>query len=459
MLKHKNAHGLVFTCSNHDAVEAYDRTLRRYVAFDRQTGAEMKAMLALDPEMPMGRLLRGCFLMLMGVGALVGKARTEADAVMREVAVLEPREALHAEALAAWTGGSLRKATSIWTSISMEWPKDVLALKLANFGAFYMGQSRMIRDVPAAALDHWQPAEYEYSYLLSLHAFGLEECGQYRLAESAGRRALDLNPNDPWAVHAVAHVLEAAGRADEGIDWVAGQAGHWGLANNFRYHIAWHQTLFHYEKGDLAGALDAYDRLVYSDQAVEYLDICNDASMLLRLEMAGADVGGRWVPVAEKVAARGLDLVMSFPDVHFLLALCSSGDKRHRGIAEALAAQMDDFAVRSACDDADAYRRVGVGLGRAILHFRDGHYGDAARLLMEVEAELPAIGGSHAQRDLFRELTAECLWREAPQSATTASYLARATYSRPADSRNWSRYIESLDGAAARDAAMQRRAR
>lgn len=445
MLKVRNAHGLVFTCSKPEAVAALDRTVRSYLAFDRATGAEMKTMLSLDSTMPMARVVRGSFLMLMGVGALVEKARAEAESVGQEVAVLEPREAMHAEALAAWTGGSLKRATALWSAIMMEWPRDILAVKLANFGSFYLGRSRQVRDGPAAVIDHWDRSELEYSYLLSLHAFGLEECGEFGHAERLVREALAINPRDPWGIHALAHVLEGTERADEGIDTVVDLQPHWAEANNFRYHVAWHLALFHFEKGDFNGALEVYDRIAHSDSATEYLDICNDVSMLARLEIAGVDVGERWNAVAEKVAARGVDLVMAFPDVHFVLALASSDNRGHRSIAEALCAQMEAFARRGDRDDAEIYRRAGAAIGRAALFYRDGRYAEAARLLIEVEPDVSIIGGSNAQRDLLCELAAECLWRDSPDGVSTATYLAARTFRRPRDVRWWSRYLSTVE--------------
>src|SRR3546814_17887930 len=53
-----------------------------------------------------------------------------------------------------------------------------------------------------------------------MHAFGLEETNLYGRAEEAGRRALALNPRDPWAVQAVTHVMEMESRLADGIDWL-----------------------------------------------------------------------------------------------------------------------------------------------------------------------------------------------------------------------------------------------
>ena len=39
----------------------------------------------------------------------------------------------------------------------------------------------------------------------------------YRRAEDTGRHALELTPRDPWAIHAVAHVMEMQGRLADGI--------------------------------------------------------------------------------------------------------------------------------------------------------------------------------------------------------------------------------------------------
>jgi hypothetical protein len=86
---------------------------------------------------------------------------------------------------------------------------------------FLRGDALNLRNRLARVLPHWDAAVPGFSHVLGMHAFGLEECNQYAEAERTARRALDPQPKDGWAVHAVAHVMEMQGRIDEGIAWLA----------------------------------------------------------------------------------------------------------------------------------------------------------------------------------------------------------------------------------------------
>ena len=65
-----------------------------------------------------------------------------------------------------------------------------------------------------------------YGNVLGMLAFGLEECGDYAEAEKAGRRSVEISPEDLWGIHAVAHVLEMQGRLADGAAWLD-QPGGW----------------------------------------------------------------------------------------------------------------------------------------------------------------------------------------------------------------------------------------
>ena len=90
---------------------------------------------------------------------------------------------------------------------------------------------------PARALPEWDDADPLYPHVLALHAFGLEECNLQAQAEEAGRRALALDARSPWAIHAVAHVMEMQGRFDDGASWLRQHQGAWAEGNGYACHL------------------------------------------------------------------------------------------------------------------------------------------------------------------------------------------------------------------------------
>lgn len=56
------------------------------------------------------------------------------------------------------------------------------------------------------------PADSDDPYLHGTIAFGLEQCHQLEAAEQWERRVTEMQRQNPWAHHAVAHVLEMQGR-------------------------------------------------------------------------------------------------------------------------------------------------------------------------------------------------------------------------------------------------------
>ena len=296
-----DAWGLPLTASGAQAAGAYDDTIASYLAFGRDAGAKLKSLLTADPDMPLAHVLRGSFFNLMGLPALQPKAREALSAAQAHSNRCTPRERLHIEALAAWCAGEQEQATERWEAILLDHPQDVLALKLASFHYFYLGDSASVRDNVARVLPAWEASKPGYSYLLGMHAFGLEECGDYEAAERRGREALALGRNDPWAVHAVAHVMEMQDRREEGIAWIGEYESDWNACNNFRYHLWWHRALMHLALEQYDEVIALYDTAVFDPQSEDYLDLCNDISLLARLEMAGIAVGDRWERLYDKV--------------------------------------------------------------------------------------------------------------------------------------------------------------
>ena len=158
---------------------------------------------------------------------------------------------------------------------------------------------------------------------------GLEEAGAYEAAERCGRRAVELDPTDTWAIHAVCHVMEMQGRPREGVAWVGLHEAEWqDKVHNFANHVWWHQGLFHLELDEVDAVLDLYDRRLWKEPSQDHLDIDNAVAMLMRLEFRGIDVGDRWESLAEICAGRTADQVLPFADAHFMLALIHGRDEQ-----------------------------------------------------------------------------------------------------------------------------------
>jgi tetratricopeptide (TPR) repeat protein len=291
-----------------------------------------------------------------------------------------------------------------------------------------------------------------------MRAFGLEESGDYPAAEAAGRRAIEMNPRDPWAVHAVAHVLEMQDRHADGVAWMAGLEEYWDAANNFRNHLWWHRSLYHFDREDYATVLDYYDNHFRQEKTDEIRDIANAVAMLLRLEFRGVDVGDRWDELSMRSVSRIHEHLMPFHDTHFLLALACGG---RPDVAAEMVESMRAYVANSKASAVPTVRDVCIPLAGALIAYSGGNYGRTVDLLAPVRYGIQQIGGSHAQRDLFAELLVEAALK-AGRFPLARALLAERSALQPNNAPVWKAYARALDGvgdaagaSAARDRAAE----
>ncbi len=175
---------------------------------------------------------------------------TQARTALSLAAGATPRERSHIAALTAWADGELDRAIAIWESILRVHPHDVVAFRLAHFVNFWLGRPQDMVSSVERVIPFWSEDVPGFSSILACHAFAHEEAGNFLAAEPSGRRAIELDPGDLWAAHAVAHVLEAQGRRSEGIHWLTTLAPNWAGSHNLQHHLWWHLALYHLEHGD-----------------------------------------------------------------------------------------------------------------------------------------------------------------------------------------------------------------
>ena len=194
---HRDQHGLEMTAASAQAARRYDDMILHYLGLRQDTGDRLREAFEADPEMPMAHCARGYFMKLFCTPPLERKAE-ESLAAARTLAEkgATERETRHIAALEAWCRGDIAAATAGREDILLGHPRDVLALRLAHFTHFYLGDSGAMRDSVARVLPHWSDDDPGYGFVLGYMAFGLEETGAYAEAERTGRRAVALNERD-----------------------------------------------------------------------------------------------------------------------------------------------------------------------------------------------------------------------------------------------------------------------
>jgi hypothetical protein len=208
-----------------------------------------------------------------------------------------------------------------------------------------------------------------------------------------------MRRKEPWAHHALAHVMLTQGRIAEGRAFMQGVSDTWTGLNSFMVtHNWWHQALFALEQRDHDEVLRLYDTQVWGVAKDYSQDQVNAISLLARLELAGIDVGDRWQDVANHLDARTGDQVLPFLDVQYLYGLARAGR------------QQADVLMRNIERQSGAvWRDIAAPVARGMLAHARGDRARAAEQLGRALPRLVEIGGSHAQRDLFTRVHRDAL--------------------------------------------------
>ena len=441
------------TAASQDAVDAFDRMIALFFEYSPDTGAALSQALETDPDLVMGRCVQGYFAQLVGNAAALPQADTALAAAEAQAESATGRERLHVDALRSWCARDLAGAVDRWEAILIDHPRDLVALKLAQFGHLYLGDPANIRDCIARVMPAWDESVPHYSNVLGMRAFGFEESGDYPAAETAGRRAIDLNPKDPYAVHAVAHVMEMQDRHREGIAWIEGLEPHWGDCNNYRFHLWWHCSLYYLACEDFDSVIRLYDEKIRAEKTDQIRDITNAVALLLRLQYRDIDVGDRWDELAEKCAGRIDEHLLPFHDTHFLLAVAFGG---RPDAAQAMVESMRSFVATQSGSAVPVMRDISIPLAEAVMAYCSGDYAQAVDRLMPIRYGIQRIGGSHAQRDLYAEMLIEAALKCGRYDLARA-LLAERSALQPGNPQTWRRFAQALEGAG--DAAAAQNAR
>lgn len=431
----KDARGLSLTVTDPAALDAYERGLAAARTFRGDPIAPLDEAIALAPGFAAAYVGKALLLMTFLERRFAVAALAALDAGAGALARATPRERALADAARKLAAGQWETGTAALDRVLVDHPCDILALQVAHLMDFYRGDNLNLRNRVSRVLPAWTPSVPGYSYVLGMHAFGLEECNQYPEAEAAGLRALSLAPEDCWAVHAVTHVMEMQGRIDEGMTFLESRRADWATPDNgFAFHNWWHLALLHLDRGEAERALAIHDEVLGGaahDLSVSRLDA---TSLLWRLRLEGVGTGRRFEAVADAWERQldGEGGFYAFNDFHAALAFAATGRtqaiQRLRKSVEAAAWEKGS--------NGEMTRAVGLDLCEAAIAFGEERFEAAIAKLEAVRDIASRFGGSHAQRDVLTLTLIEAA-RRSGQHRLAAHYAHERIVHKPASAWGW----------------------
>jgi tetratricopeptide (TPR) repeat protein len=394
-----DARGCPVSGASEAALQAYEAALQAFQNWRRGAEPLLDSALHEAPQFVMAHVLKAYLL-------VCSRDPRRVRAAVPVVAGLRGQPAnawehSHIAALHALLADDIERAKSCLGELLRQKPHDVLALQVAHAFDYLTGDLPQLQGRVAAVLPAWSPRLPGYGTVLAMHAFGLEECGDYAGATQAALAALaalHINPLDARAHHVIAHVHEMSARPAAGLQWMQERAAGWELDTTVATHCHWHLALYHLALGRPDRALAAHDRHIRSSGSGEVSDLIDASALLWRVDLVGADAGPRWAGLSAAWAAHINDAYCSFNDIHAMLAFVGARDWQH-------ALRLEDRLVQSAAQTTrhgQTTRLLGLDACRALVAYGRGGHDEVVRLLSRLPASAHRLGGSHAQRDVLQ---------------------------------------------------------
>jgi len=438
----EDAQGHRLSGATAEAAATYDEAVRAFNLVHGDSIGLFDAAREAAPDFAMAHLGKAWVFTIANDPGL----RTQAAALVETARPLplNEREQAHLAALSHLVQGARAAAVTVLDRHLMRYPYDLVAHQGAALTDGFLGRFHWVRDRSARALPFWSRSQPGYGTLLAIHAFGLEEAGDYTRAEDESRDAAELELLSFWPHHTVAHVMEMTGRPEDGLGWMAAREPLWSTPHHMnQVHIWWHKALFHLELGQYEAALALYDGPMRATQRPVALSLTNASALLWRLDTLGCNIGERWRELAELWQGHADGKCLVFADIHAAMAELGSGQE---ALVERRLAWMRETAA-DGVEAAGLYRTVGIPIVESLAAFHRGAWAEAVERLLPARFDLWQIGGSHAQRDVVNwTLTAAAVRAGQRDIALSLAHERLAARPRSAPNRRFLHHAEAITG-------------
>ena len=373
------------------APASYAEGVRRLLAVQDGASIAFAAAVAEDPDHARAHVALAMIATERpdragGPDAVAGHLARAREALARGSA--EDRS--HVEAIATWCEEGNTAGTAALIEHLDRTPDDEVALLVLAPSIAFAG-------VGDALPDAWQYIERftgvhgEAPWYLGLRAYGRTEQGLWYDAADLADAALELDPGNGNAAHALSHVQYETDAHGAGLkwltDWIAGDGG----TQRYPAHFQWHAALHELAMGDAAAAARRYATFLAPPRSKDVRCLVDAGSLAWR-----ARLHPDWVtppdpmPVLAEVGPLAYAPQTPFIAFHAMLVLAAANDPAAiRAIDVPHATEMQSATLRL--------------IGEGLIALNDGEPRAALDYLLESLPGLPSIGGSRVQQEVVLE--------------------------------------------------------
>jgi uncharacterized NAD(P)/FAD-binding protein YdhS len=321
----------------------------------------------------------------------------------------------HVEAIATWCEKGNAAGTDALIDHLDRVPNDAVALLVLAPSIAFAGAGDALPNA-------WQYVEQftgvhgEAPWYLGLRAYGRTEQGLWYDAADLADAALELDPGNGNAAHALTHVHYETDAHGAGLKWLEDWIPGDGSTQRYLPHFQWHAALHELAMGDATAAARRYAAFLAPPHSKDVRCLVDAGSLAWR-----ARLHPDWVTppdpmlVLAEVGSLAYAPQTPFIAFHALLVLAAANDP----------AAIRAIDVPGATDaQATTLRLIGEGL----IALTQGEPRSALDYLLESLAGLPSIGGSRVQQEVVLETAlAAMLQLGAPGQAARLLSRHRAT--------------------------------
>src|SRR5512134_1942678 len=151
----KDSRGLPVSTESDAALESYEQAVVETHSYFGNPLESLDAALAEDPDFAMAHALKADLAVMSSEQGALPLIRQGIEAFDRIGDRATARERAHLAAARAWLEGDFRRSLELYNAISIDYPRDLVAIQTAHVIDFFLGDSLMLRDRVAQALPYW----------------------------------------------------------------------------------------------------------------------------------------------------------------------------------------------------------------------------------------------------------------------------------------------------------------